>query len=236
MWFCGNEFAAANTAREYSDLSMKGGPLIASTGVTGRPYTKVQTSVNGIDFNNTNGVGSGLPKLLPPNPLIGATAGEALWSMYQTAKGAAPHVWGTGGSGCSYYNSDKSGQYNVDNFISAGNHTWTVPGAQALNTWQRYGVSAQAGAGGFVAYLNGSTVYTDPGTTVIDVRPAPVIGGNTAITAGLMTGLIGCYLLFNRVLTSTERADANTWLAANMGGAVPGSFKQPRLGLVVQRP
>lgn len=85
----------------------------------------------------------------------------------------------------------------------------------ALNTWYRYRVSAKAG--GWQAWLNGTSVYSTA-TNTVSWAAAPELGRSGANDGWRYPGLMSTFVLYNRELTSTEGADLDAWMAAHPSG------------------
>lgn len=93
---------------------------------------------------------------------------------------------------------------------------WTS--ASTLTQWHTYDV--RAGTGDWKARVNG-VVEASSTTVTIGWDPTPVIGvcqTSAGVYGARFDGLMSYFLLFDHVLTTTERADLDAWVAANPSG------------------
>lgn len=145
-----------------------------------------------------------------PN-MTALTAGEGAATLYPTADPQG--FWRFGASGIAP--KFPHGGTAYDDF---GSSVWeTASSGVALNTWYRYGVAAESGR--WRTWLDG-TAKTDRASNTVSFRSNPNIGDSLDGGWGF-GGQMGCVLIYNRVLTASERADLDAWLTANPSGGVP---------------
>lgn len=171
----------------------------ATAGPTAGPAVKFQSTSTGTD--------GGYFTL--PNLLSGATSGEALVSVKSTVSRTS--LWKVATSGdSSHYPFDTPVYENFGH--ASGRYSYTP--TMAITSWRRYGTYAATNDG--KAFLDGveqaSTVAMTVGWPTV-----PQIGRD----AYGFGGSIGAVIIYNRKLTTTERADLDTWLAANPSGGLP---------------
>lgn len=176
----------------------------------GAPRMKLTGGPGGgkwIDFTNLGSTPPGSIQL-PTNLMSGITAAEMLITtrhILNDQKGFG--VWGPGAS--DLWGFDNNLLYS--GFGSTDRHS---TGVSMDETWRRYRIRAKThGSAGFTLWKDNVQGY-NAGNTVAWVS-APRLGENAG---GRWLYGMGLFVLYNRELTSTERADLETWAANNPNG------------------
>jgi hypothetical protein len=97
-----------------------------------------------------------------------------------------------------------------------------TPTVTITNTWRHY--NYWSAANDWSARIDGNTQETAATNTVDTFRSVCNIGASSSSGVGTVRhfiGLISYVIAFNRKLTTTERSDLETWLAANPSGGTP---------------
>lgn len=164
-----------------------------------------------------------------PNLLSGATAGEIMATIKADAAVTSCGLWafgaGTGANDQSHY--PFSGTV-YENFGLATTQRKSFVPSMAITSWRRYNVWTSAAD--FTARLNETNQVTT-GTSVTPTwtsTPRIGVGRRNSGDDMCFNGDMGVILIYNRKLTSGERADLVTWVTANPSGglqyvpAIPG--------------
>jgi hypothetical protein len=163
---------------------------------------------------------------LPAAIFSGVTAAEAFVGIKSTNQNAPLWSVSSGGGLASHY-PHSSGYY--ENFGLTGERPQITSTTAWATSWQQ--INTRAGAGNFVvsAASGAFTTYSASGKTIgFDVTPRMLASNIYGMSGG-----ISVVLLWNKVLNTTERADVNTWLAANPSGGLPGTPPNVPTGLNV---
>lgn len=124
-----------------------------------------------------------------------AGAGNSLWSC------------SAGGGGTQHYTYSDG---NIYEHFFATARPGIAPGAQSVNNWRRYNCWSKTSD--FCVRLDENVKAT--GAYTISVPASWAVGGGHSNWHGYMTS----FIVYNRKLTTTERSDLATWLAANPSG------------------
>jgi hypothetical protein len=150
------------------------------------------------------------------NFMSGATAGEAfivLKSDEESSGGTSRGLWRLSSAGGSYYPYPGTSAISED----FGSSTFAILGdpLPALTAYNLYNVNSASGS--WVIRLNGSRLHTSTANTVA-FHTAPYLGRSAGTSAWY--GGIAEMLVYNRVLTASEREAVGAYLATRY--ALPG--------------
>lgn len=211
-------YADGATVTSWSDLSTVGNN---STATSGSPI-----------MERTGGPGGGPCVVFPSSDtyfqfgdvMAGATDGEVLAYVRCANTGAQQDEWKWGSSGnlCHYTFSDG----NIYEDWGSDTRFGFNPGVD-VSQWRRYGV--WSATNDWAAQLDASTVATQGSGHSVGWTTTPRVGSNGGGVGAAMR--YSTVLVYNRKLTTGERSDLHTWLAANPSGTL-GPPTDVRVGSV----
>ena len=202
---------------QWTDLSGYGNHATALTAGTAKPLWQATTGGAGgpaIRFENGGYV------RLPTNIMTGATTGEVMATLKSdmaTSASGQQGLWRFGSS--SHSNFYPQNLVVVDNFGSYNGPKQFTP-TLSIDAWRRYNV--WSATDDWVARLDGTAQTSGAVNNTVGWEPTPYIGNGDwgGGTFWKFNGHFGCFVLYNRKLSTTERADLDAWMAANPSGGI----------------
>ena len=175
----------------------------SQTAVANQP-SWIPGAINGLPVVRFNG-SNGFVNL--PGFLTGMPQAEVFVVLKVAATNATHGLWTFGGSGLSWNEEYTApGGYIQEDFGSTSYYNLGTP-AQPTTQYHIYQVSAQTN--NWAAWMNGSLLYqTFQNSVKFDTEGAPIIGQNNSH----FLGDIAEVMIFNRALTTAERATINDYL------------------------
>lgn len=171
-------------------------PTVVANVVNGRPVMRFSQSQN--------------QKFNFGNLMSGATAGEifVILKAVSDGDGSQHTAWNFGTSGLNTIYPHNDGKIYDDFGANAYNLVGDPP--PPLNTFNLYNTSSQSGS--WIARMNGAQLFSNSSNTVA-WPSAPVVGP--------LNGDIAEIMIYDRVLSSTERSAVNGYLAVKYGLSAP---------------
>lgn len=156
-----------------------------------------------------------------PNLLSGATAGEMMMSVRHNTGNTGSWAFGAGTGNDDEAHYPYAGAVYESFGLATGQRKNFTP-SMAISSWRRYDV--WVAANDFSASLDETSQVTSSTATVAwTSTPAIGAGRKDSNIDMRFSGWISCFLVYSRKLTTTERADLATWLAANPSGGTASS-------------
>lgn len=205
--------------------------LTQYTPVTGTVTVLHDLSGNG---NHTDLLGAGNPKVYAtggpaggarlvtgtsgvwsmPNIFSGKTAAEGMMTVNPDGNCRGP--WGIGGAGQDQYFPFSDTNIYSD-FGSTTRYVFGVGTKPVVSTWRT--LDEWSASNDWAHLVDGTTIHSSSSNTV-SLNTDPWFGAFP--NAGNPNGInVGVMVLYGRKLTTTERADLNTWMAAHPSGGGP---------------
>lgn len=162
--------------------------------------------------------------ILPNGLMAGAAAGEAFLGLKATNQSGGTWSISPGGSLASHY-PHSTGYY--ENFGLQSSRPRITTQTTFATSWQNLNMWSAA---------SDFSVTVDPAAISYTSASQGAVGWNTGTClvfsngTNNIAGAAAYVILFNRKLTTTERADLKTWLSANPSGGTPGAGPAPTTG------
>jgi hypothetical protein len=229
LWYSAEaETAYANGASMtgWTDQSGNGNHATAQ-GTLAPQWESASGSAGGaaVKFRGTHGTTSATWGYfsLPASVMGSAAAGEIHASIKSDGNNCS--LWGmgltTGTSAATHYPFDGS----IYESFGTSSRKPVGPPDVSITSWRRYNV--WAAASDWAARIDATVEFSSASNSVL-WDTAPTIGhgkrsGALSTNIGSFQGHMGGVILYNRKLTTTERNDLDTWLAAHPSGGTPGA-------------
>lgn len=156
------------------------------------------------------------------NIMASAAAGEIMATLKHNTGDTGLWAFGadTGNSDESHY---PFGSTVYESFGLQSGQRRSFGVGTTIDSWHRYNV--WSASNDFTARLD-EVVQDSINSTTVSWTSTPTIGAGrkTSIVDLKFSGWIGCVVVYNRKLTTTERSDLVTWMTAHpSGGTIPGA-------------
>lgn len=155
--------------------------------------------------------------------MASASAGEMMMTVKHDSTGGDTGAWAWGASSG---NNDES-HYPFSGVVyeafglASGQRQSFTPGV-SIDSWRRYNV--WSASSDWAARLDETSQATTATATPTWVTTPTIGAGKKSGSVDLkFVGWIGCVVVYNRKLTTTERSDLATWLTSNPSGAGPAA-------------
>lgn len=218
LWVSAQEITGLSDSGQISTWNDLSGNNFHLTGVAGsggaKPLYRTTAGSGGgpaVQFQSGNANQVGGYFTIPAGVFTGLTAGAA-WTIVKSAQGQTT-LWqlGPAGAGSGHFPFDDV--IYEDAFVTArATYVGTFTGG--LNQWRRYLTSMSGGTQ--KAYRDGTLLNTNART--FGLPTTPKFGGGPAYN---LAGHSSSLIIIDHEPTSGERADLETWGAANPSGGLP---------------
>lgn len=245
VWYSAEELEGADGSQitTWKDLSGNKNHATGASGASGiKPILRAAAGAAGgpaVHFTAAGASGGG-PTIgdgyftLPANLMGTLAAAEIAMTVRQDAAATRTGLWSINGV------VNNTGQFEGTHYPWDGtvydcfglqntDQRQSFAPSLAINTWRRYNV--YSAPGDWQAFLDGVSQKTYALGTVT-WNSDPLLGATSEANSLIdlkFQGWMGAVVIYNRKLTTTERADLDAWLAANPSGGVAPESTGPRI-------